>query len=90
MQKHPARREALDGPEERARTADQSPCHGCQVTIFALLQSMHGLAERRALVGLKSGFVVELDWSSCEVEPVEASRVTAMAAKRQGMEPFSC
>jgi hypothetical protein len=51
---------------------------------------MYGLAEQRALGGLKSGFVVDLDWSSCEVEVVEDSRITAMAVKRQGMEPFSC
>ena len=78
------------GPEERARTADQTPPHGCQVSIFTLLQSMHGLAERRALGGLKSGFVVDLDWSFCKVEVVGAGRVPVMAVKRQGMEPFSC
>ena len=89
MLRHPARCEA-PGPARRKRPALSIKPHSTEVSIFALLQSLRGLAEQRALGGLKSGFVVDLDWSSCEVEGVEESRVTAMATKRQGMEPFSC
>jgi hypothetical protein len=32
---------------------------------------MHSLADRHALGGLKSGFAVDLDWSSGEVEVIE-------------------
>ena len=47
---------------------------GCQASILALLQIMHGLAERRGLGGPKSGFVVYLDWPSCRMEFAEVSR----------------
>ena len=73
MQKHPARpRSPLDGPEERGPLSRPIPMPRVSGYPLRLLQSIHGLAERRALGA--SG--VELDCSSCEVEAVEASRVT--------------
>jgi hypothetical protein len=57
------------GPEKRPALPTKP--HSTQVSIFALLQSMHSLADRHALGGLKSGFAVDLDWSSGEVEVIE-------------------
>ena len=92
MQKHPGTvRSPWTGPGGRAPHGRSEPhATGVRLAFLPYCTLCIVLTERRALGGLKAGFVVDLDCLFCKVEVVEASYVMAMAAKRLEVEPFSC